>query len=529
MNISKKCVRGIAIALSSIMLLAGCGDSKVSNSNNSNIDLSKYPIQTDEKLTMWRTLPTSLSTVVDTMAETEYYKEYAKRTGVEVEFIHPAAGQTVQSFNLMVASDTLPDMIAYTWSWYNGGVQAALEDKIITSLNDYINDYAPNLKNYLSNNPDDDRSVKTDEGVYPYFPLILDGDELTVTAGPAIRKDLLDKYNLEMPETIDDWTNVLRTFKNNGIQIPMSFNYNQMYIFYNMFSATDNFYRDENDKIQLGLVDESYKNALIGIKKWYDEGLLDKNIVSVDKKMIDSYILNGKTGATITSGGSGIGSYMDAAPSDDFSLVGAMYPVKERGTASKYTNLLQRHSGAGVAVTTSCKNPALAAKYLDYVYSDEGRMFSNFGVEGVSYEMVEGYPTYTDMIMKNAEGNSVSHMLSFYTAANAGTSIIQDVRYIEQFYSKPEQKMATEQWTKGAKVAREEFAVPYTVLTAEEGAEAATILNDIVTYAKGMSVKFFTGVEPIEKFDEYVAKIKELGLERLLEIHNDAYDRYKNR
>ena len=45
-----------------------------------------------------------------------------------------------------------------------------------------------------------------------------------------------------------------------------------------------------------------------------------------------------------------------------------------------------------------------------------------------------------------------------------------------------------------------------------------------------MNVKFFTGVESIEeKFDEYVKRLYDLGLQEVLDIENAAYKRYKNR
>ncbi len=520
----------LALVLSTLLALSACGgknEKKVSS--NLDVDLGKYPIQTEETLTYWCPLPSTISTVTDNLGETPYSQEYEKRTGIKVEYIHPAIGQETEAFNLMVASNELPDLVAYSWRWYNGGVSRAIEDEVLLPLNDLMEKQAPNYTKYLSEHPEYDKMVKTDDSKYPYFPTILDGKELTVTTGPAIRQDLLDKYNLKSPETIEDWTEVLRTFKKNGVEKPLSFVYGNVSILYNMFSATNSYYIDENDTIQFGMVQDSFKNALLGIKEWYDEGLLDKNIISVDSKMIDSYILTGKTAATITSGGSGIGKYMDAAPNDEFNLVGVMYPTKERGTPSKYMKLTGQHSGYGVGITTACKNPALAARFMDYSYSEEGHYLCNFGIEGVSYNMVNGYPTYTDLITRNPEGSSMSQMLSMYTQANNGRAFVQDVRYIEQYYGKEQQKIATREWAKGADLSRETFQIPYLTLTPEESERESQILNEIVSYANGMHVKFFTGVEPIEKFDEYVERIKKLGLDEILEIQNAAYKRYKNR
>ena len=44
-----------------------------------------------------------------------------------------------------------------------------------------------------------------------------------------------------------------------------------------------------------------------------------------------------------------------------------------------------------------------------------------------------------------------------------------------------------------------------------------------------MFVKFITGVEPIEKFDEYIEKLKKMNVDRYIEIQQSAYDRYLQR
>lgn len=526
--------RGIKLAITAVLslslLLTACGDKETNTTKEGDIDLSKYPIETDVELTYWCDLPSTLTTVVDNIGKTPQAQELSKRTGVNIKYTHPAAGQQIQALNLMVASGELPDMIAYTWSWYNGGVERTYSDKVLIDITEMMDEVAPNLKKWLGDHPEFDKLVKTDSKRYLYFPVILDGDKLVTTTGPIVRQDLLDKFNIKSPETTEEWTQMLREFKKNGIDIPMSFNYSHIGHLYKIFNSPYDFYRDENDVIQFGMVSEEFKNAIIGIREWYKEGLLDKNIVSVDGKMIDSYILNGKTAVSIASGGGGLGKYIEAAPNKEFNLVGLMYPAEEAGKVSKWNYMAPKHSGTGVGITTSCDYPKLAAKFLDYAYSDEGHMFINFGVEGLTYDMVDGYPTYTDLIMKNPEGKAFSQVLSEYTQANNLRAGIQDERYIEQFYSKPQQQIAVREWSKGVQRTLDETSVPYLIFTEEESARHTELYNEILNYAIGMNVKFFTGVESIEeKFDEYVKRLYDLGLQEVLDIENAAYKRYKNR
>ena len=67
-------------------------------------------------------------------------------------------------------------------------------------------------------------------------------------------------------------------------------------------------------------------------------------------------------------------------------------------------------------------------------------MLFNFGVEGVSYEMKDGYPTYTDEVMKNPDGLSITQALSKYNLASYSGPFVQDRRYVEQYSALPQQK-----------------------------------------------------------------------------------------
>ena len=84
---------------------------------------------------------------------------------------------------------------------------------MIIALNDVMDQYCPNLKKYLEENPDIDRMVKTDNGTYFAFPFIRGEERLCFTVGSFLRQDWLDELGLAVPTTIDAWHDVLVAFK----------------------------------------------------------------------------------------------------------------------------------------------------------------------------------------------------------------------------------------------------------------------------------------------------------------------------
>lgn len=523
----KKIMKTMALGLSLAMLLTACSGNN-GGTTVGTTDLSSYPVQTDETLTYWRPLSVHISTSVDNFGATEIAQEYEKRTGIKIKYLHPVAGQDTESLNLMISSNDLPDIIHTSWGLYPGGPTKAINEEVILPLDAY-KEYAPAFFKFMEEHPEYDKPSKTDNGEHYGFTFVQDGNDLLMVSGPVVRRDWLTELGLDMPTSVDDWTEMLTAFKEKkGATAPMSFNYGNICYFFNMFESGFDPYVD-GDEVKYPAVQPEFKTALIQIKNWFDNGLLDKNIVSVDGKLIDNQILNNQTGATITSGGGGIGQYMRMGVQNNpsFDLLAVPYPTFS-GKPSHRLPISNNVGGTAAAITTQAKNPALAAKALDYFYTEEGDILANFGVEGVSHEVVDGQYIYNDLIMNNPDGLTVSQALGLHMLAGNGGAFVLDSGYIQQYYSLPQQQEALKNWTVGFENSID-ARVPFLTPTTEETSEYAQIMAEVDKCRDQMIVKFITGIEPIENFDKFVETMKQLGVERAMEIQTAALQRYKNR
>ena len=509
-------------------LLAGCSDKKTVQYEEENY--GAYPIETDRELTFWTTLPANVSATAVSIGETEFAKELEKQTGIKINYIHPAAGQDSEAFSLMIASNELPDIVQHNWQNTLGGPTGMIEDKVILPLNDLIENHAPNLKKYLSANPDRDKEIKTDDGQYYVFPLIRDDKSLLLSAGPVFRKDWLDDLGLSVPQTISEWETTLRAFKNEkGATAPLSVSpLKSAYIYY-IFNATPEFYV-ENDVVKLGCLEPEFKEAIISLNKWFEEGLLDKNYISADDQINTYNILNGEAGATFGSGGSELGKWLAANEGkSSYDLVAVPYPADKNGNPCSFAPVGHYFaSSASAAITTNCKYPVLATKWLDYNYSQEGHMLYNFGIEGVSYEMINDYPTYTETITKNPDDLTLGQALALYSHAGYGGPFLQDKRYIEQYYQTEQQKNALTQWLKDSDASFAKKMPPVTLST-DESSEYASLYNEIVKYRNERVAAFISGAAPIEEYDQFIKTLKSLNTDKVIAIQQKAYDRFQNR
>lgn len=51
-------------------------------------------------------------------------------------------------------------------------------------------------------------------------------------------------------------------------------------------------------------------------------------------------------------------------------------------------------------------------------------------------------------------------------------------------------------------------------------------MTDIQTYLDEFKLKFILGTEPLENFPEFVENIRNMNIERAIEIRQAEYDRY---
>ncbi|MBQ4109669.1 MAG: extracellular solute-binding protein [Clostridia bacterium] len=528
----KKIFSTMCVVTAFALLLSGCGGKKNSAKQEFSVDKVEFPVTEDITLKIWTA---NVNNAVANYSEMGCYKEMTKNTGIKTEFIHPTAGQVAEQFNIMIASKEYPDIIERFGASYQGGYAKGFKDGVIYDLNELIDKYAPNLKGIYDTHPELRMASSSDDGKIYEIPFIRGGGNVKTNRGLVIRKDYLDKFGIAVPETMDDWYNMLTEFKNNGIEYPFASTSSmfQKECFIGAFGINFGYFV-EDGKVKYGQYDERYKDYIKTMAKWYSEGLLDSEItINNDSKALDSKVINSGAGAFVASLGGGIGGYLTEfeKTNDGKDLVAAPYPVMNKGDVAY---IIQRDntviSGSGSSITTGSQYPEYAMAFLDYAYSQEGHMLMNFGVEGESYEMVDGYPKFTEYVTKNPDGKSMAKAGSEFARSFTWGTFMQDTRYGEQFYSRPQQQEALKVWSKTVDEASKKAPVIQGKLSPEETAEIATMENEIKTYTDEMYSKWITGKSDVEAdFDKYISQLKSLGIERCIEVYQAAHDRYIER
>lgn len=502
---------------------------------------------TDGKsFTYWTVMnPTSANVIAD-YSEMMMYQELEKRTGVRIDFIHPIQGSTgSEAFLTMLSGDTLPDMVEYDWTTYTGGAQQAIDDEVIISLNDYLEEHAPNYNDYMNgekgkaNNNLYKLQSTTHAGQHYGFNVLNIGTS-RIFNGICIREDMLKRWGMDMPETIDDWTAVFAKAKSEGFSKPLTgvnydFSFTGSTAFFNTAFNVGKYYYVEGDKVVFSAFQKGFKEYIAQMAEWTKLGYIDTGFVTNDSAKVKGNLANNISIAAVGGVGGVIGNVVPAARvhNPEFTLVGCPLPVSERGKTAEYRSMTGEAGSLAIAITTACGNYEKAVEWCDYLYSDEGMVLHAFGIEGDTFTIEETggekHYIYTDKILKPETSgvNSINEALYKYMLPANHPGLNQHPDYLNGWYELDEQKQAIAMWNDedGIANAKAHF-LPTLDYTEEEASEKTDIIEIAEPELEIAITDIILGRKSISTYDEAIKKAKDSGFDRVLEIMQAAYDRY---
>lgn len=477
-----------------------------------------------------------------TLADVKCNQEIMKETGVKVDFQSPAAGTDAnEQFNLLIASGKLPDIISWHWDALPGGISKYIQSDTIIKLNDLLQDNGKNYTAALDKYPEIKKEATLDDGIIPAF-YRLDPDQRRLAyAGFGLRGDWLKKLNLTAPATMDDWHKVLTAFKTqdpngNGKadEIPWVQTKGPGPTYVNFASAygiLDGMYKDlDTGKVKFGPIDPGYKDFITTMAQWYKEGLIDPDFATSDANAFNAKIQNSIGGATYFGGiGGAVGGNITTARAQtpDFTLVGVNNPKGSDGKSHSSTGNIVSNVSGGCAITSSCKYPAAAAKFLDYYYSEKGQLLTSWGIEGESYTSVNGKNTFTDAIMHDPNGKAPQAAASHYCFATVASAsrVMEYEPWAQLTLIMPEQKQCSDTWSKDDAA----LLIPPLQFTTDESSQLSDIMNNVNTYQQEEELKFILGAEPLSNLDSFVEKLKNMDVEQAVKIYQQSLDRLNAR
>lgn len=333
----------------------------------------------------------------------EVGKEITAKTGVTLnaEFdVGSGGGQ--DKISLMAASGDYPDLI-----FAKGELGKLVDSEAIIDLTELIEEHAPNIKKLMSENMNRMKYSIEDQAIYSIPTNIGVGQQyFDAVNGFQIQHRVLKELGYPEVKTIDDFENVLRAYvekhptTDGQPTIPLTLNADGWKMMITVTNQANNTTNGMNDG-EYHVDPETYEAVLHykrpvereyfrWLNKLYHNGLLDKDSFVQKEDQYKAKIASGRVlGLTSVDWEYGEAeNALKAAGKHEYTY--AHFPVTLSEEYKDHAMQSFGVDGYGISITTACKNPVRAIKFIDWLASDEGQVLRNWGIEGKHYNVEDG-------------------------------------------------------------------------------------------------------------------------------------------
>ena len=542
---TKKLISILCAVLACVMIFGACandGTNKETYKGTQEVSGENvYPIVKEKTtLKVFTPKPEDVEDI-ETNTFTKYLEE---KTNVHIEWDF-VAGDVRQAINIKLASGDYSDIWqgfgcsrAEQVSYYN---QGAFID--ITGL---IEEHGYNIKQMFKEHPEYEKNLHHMGEVMVGVPVVVDDFSEYAPYKMWAYKPWMDKLNAKLPETTDEFYELLKRFKNedpngNGIadEIPLAsrnmlgnpntFDTYMMSAFtpwspYGLFN--------DNGKAGFAPITDGAREGIRWMRKLYKEGLIHPDSFTMDRNRITALAENDTP-------------ILGAAASKwttQFALAGA-----ESGRVGEYVAIPPLEGPDGFrftpkggndgsngwyCITTDCKEPEVAIKWIDYFYSEENYLISR-GPAGIR-KAEEGELGFDgEQALYTIDENDAASEITLQndrwpTAPGAYWSLENSIKTKFNTIDAPRQKNSYDAYLLYEPYAKADVAYE-DILVDSEDADSYNELRTLMQNAWNSGfASFIIGEKDIDSdWDAYVQNFYDLGLERYLDICQKHIDRTK--
>ena len=307
----------------------------------------------------------------------------------------------------MIAEQNFPDLI-----YAKGDVASLVEAGALIDMTDLIEEYGPNIKKMYGDEFDKLKYSAEDPAIYQLSSYSVGATPFKDAGNAQIQWAVLKENNYEVPRTLDELETMLKDYMkahpetDNGLStIGITLSTADWHWLITLGNPAG-FIADGAPDNGQWLIDENYdavykfrsdkeREYFRWLNKMYNEGVLDHEFATQTHEDYIAKVASGRVLALVDKDW----DYTDAErvliADGKLDKIYAPLPVTISEDVKCPTLMSQGlTTGQGVAITTACKYPVEAIKFLDYLCSEEGQVLVNWGVEGINYFVDENGKRY---------------------------------------------------------------------------------------------------------------------------------------
>lgn len=469
-----------------------------------------------------------------------------EQTNVKVNLQVIPSDDITQKINLMISSgQEMPDIFLSCLSM--DLISNYADKNVFIPLNDYIDTQSEYLLPLLEERPFVRKAMEVPDGnIYGIHDSMPAGDKTElanhslVSGKMWINQTWLDALGLQMPTTTEEFREVLKAFKEkdpngNGKQdeIPLIGankggwdSFPEIFLT-NAFLPFDNdnfYYIDDDGRVQACYAQEEYREALKYVNSLVQEGLIDPVTYTQDNAQLKQLVEN--EAALVGAFATAASSMVVTPGTERFKEYVAIPPLKgPKGVQLTKTRIWNSSQKPFTAITTACKYPEAAFKWLDYWFSDDVAIRNKYGVEGVHWKQpkegavaINGLPAQIEIVENQYDGNPRN--VRSGTNFGYGERFMNYVVRSEDPYD-PERLFMEMSQAYFPYVPKEENYMKNYFYTTQDAQTMSEINGTLLSYVEEARVKFILGTLDINDdnvWNSYMSDIEKMGYKTITDI-----------
>ncbi|MCD7863238.1 MAG: substrate-binding domain-containing protein [Lachnospiraceae bacterium] len=540
------------VAAGSAGLLTACGTSSstaVSDGEFQEVDTSEleFPLAETATISGMISYPSGTD---ENISERTIFKRIQEATNVDVEWTAIQSDQWGDRITLAMANlDTLTDFV-FTASFGDATLLKYAEQGVIIALEDYIDAYMPNLTAVFEAYPDYKDMCMDENGhiwALPWIEQLGTGKLAIQTVGNMgfINQKWLDFLGLDVPETVEDFEEVVKAFRDNAAALQEEFDIDGDIIPIScimndgdqdpcmLINGFGEGYGDGDRGAHIAVTDdleviysgaqEGFRSGIEWLHSLYEEGLIDPECFTHEWS---TYVAKGKSGRY------GVCFTWDIANVDnltDWSVLPVLEADVKNFTPQNgsFTGGFER---GRCVVTSVAENPALVCAWLDQMYDPFQSPQNNWGTYGEDDDFdifVLGENADGETMLQHAELGDASPVEVREAEAVGGPLAVLD-DYYDVYVTKPDDAAYRLDWI-------EEYYTPYMngdyvypsiLMTVDDTEELSNLQADITQLTNTKKSDWVMNGLTDADWDQYLSDLNAYGLEDYLALYQKYLDSY---
>ena len=510
----------------------------------SNFNFTGYPMNRMNDRITWSTNQ-DLANRVGSIQESPFHNNYSTMVGVTIDWSRPTVGTTYDQLYTQLMAGAVRDLPYIMSTTSQTAPELLIEEGVMWDLTPYIERWSPNYVREMNRRPERLRAMRTDSGKFWSYGFFReDGPFMDTWVGPIIRRDWLNANNLPIPRTIDDWDRTLQVFKDRYGAMwtgerGFFFDHPGLAGAFGAYTGYNYGVFVRNGRVEAANVQREWLDYIAKMNEWYTRGLIDPDHLTLDRTTFNSKALEGQVGITYAAGSRVQELVLNAtAARNGADWIGIEYPRGPNNTLVAVQGgwgIVGSGGGSSAWITRAVppESLELVMRVLDYAYSEEGFMFTNFGMRGDTWNYdSSGNFFFTDKWLNDIDAPDYEQTRMRYVGQRGGYAGIQATAAL-YLPGRPEDSPQFSAFTAWYQPNQEQAyswrMPPGITLTVEEALRNAELISTINTYVAETAANFVTGQTPLSQFNAFVARLNQIGLQEALAIQQAAHDRWQRR